>query len=96
MKKTPELLIFVTLTGRYLAGSVKKRIAGKIILEGASFAEMAEDQSRYIYTPVRFAPEEFRLYETGLLGDTPMPEIMRPGFLEYLKTLPGNKAKKKR
>ena len=95
-KKPPQLTIFVTLTGRYLAGSIRKRVQGKIYLDGACFVEIAADQARFIFSPIKFAPRFFRLYESGLLGDTDMPEIMQPGYLEYLETLSGNKAKKKR
>lgn len=94
MKK--ELKIFVTATGRYIAGNVKLRKQPHIFLEGAAFVEIAGDQVRFLFSPIKFVPGLFKMYVYGLLGEMDMPEIMLPGYMEYLKTLPGKEATKKR
>jgi len=94
--KKPELRIFVTAMGRFVAGAVKKRESNRITLVGAAFVEIDASQARFLFTPIKFVTEVFILYQSGLLGETEMPKIMRAGFEAYLKTLSGNKAEKKR
>lgn len=96
MKKPQmKLKFFVTQTGRSLVGVLKKYEDGHILLEGTAFVDIAADQTRFIFTPIKFVPGDFKLYGAGLLGEAEMPAIMQPGYLEYWKTLPGKKAKKK-
>ena len=96
--KKPQLKLrfYVTQTGRSLVGVLKKREDGHILLEGIAFVDMAADQSRFVFTPIKFVPGDFKLYGAGLLGEAEMPVLMQPGYLEYWKTLPGKTTKKKR
>jgi hypothetical protein len=44
-----------------------------------------EDETGFEFTPVIFVEDEMILYATSLLGETDMPDNVRPSYLDYIR-----------
>jgi len=84
-----EFTVYHTISGQTIAGQETGREDGIITVRGASFAEIHPSLTRFNFTPIRLVDPAtlYAMYQTALLGEQPMPEIMRPQFEAYLEQM---------
>jgi hypothetical protein len=83
------LKIYLTLTGTQIVAQEIKAEGGKRVVKGASYLDMHPSGVRYIFIPLKFFEPtgEFKLYESGLLGEQDMPPMIAERFKIHLKKM---------
>jgi hypothetical protein len=68
-----------------IVGKETSRENGKILLENPAYLSVNQRQTGFSFAPVQFIEKGFRLYESGLTGDGPMPKLVRQSYEEWCK-----------
>ena len=71
--------------GGQIAGEEVERAGNLIVVNDPVFVSVKSDGTGYDIKPIQFvaAGEPFRMYTSGLLGETDMPAGMLPWFEKY-------------
>ena len=87
--KHHNYVVYQTTGGQTIVGDEIEREDGIITLRGASFAEIHPSLTRFNFMSIKLVDpaEPYFMYQTALLGDQLMPEIMRPQFEAYLEQM---------
>jgi hypothetical protein len=80
-----NLKVFVHVNGMCIAAREIEQKDGKIIVEHPAFTQLRSDKNGFAFTPFEFVVDKFNLYGNGLLGDTPMPPMMVPFYVNYIE-----------
>lgn len=86
MPDKPVLKIFVHTSGSYIAAqevSRKDGISVKVMYP--AFAHQNPNGVGYKFEPFQFVISNFTLYTGTLIGENPMPDIMKPFYEKYMK-----------
>jgi hypothetical protein len=80
--KSPSYTIFTTAAGTHIVGEEIGRKDGIIELKWAHFIEIHPSMTRFNLQAIRYVDPQktFMLYQSALLGEQELPEIMRADF----------------